>query len=75
LIFSLFNTAQIQGPLILNVCGDCMDRLDLFADAGFDAYHFEWQVDAKMAVENLKAIVWPSGKGCILCSILRLIPG
>jgi hypothetical protein len=50
-----------------------MDRLELFADAGFDAYHFEWQVDAKMAVENLKAIVWPSGKGCILCSILWLI--
>lgn len=43
-------TAQIDGPLILHVCGNCLDRLELFADAGFDAYHFEWQVDAKVAV-------------------------
>ena len=46
-------TARIQGPLILHVCGNCMDRLDLFADAGFDAYHFEWQLDAKTVVERL----------------------
>ena len=46
-------TAQIEGPLILHVCGDCADRLDLFAEAGFDAYHFEWQVDAKVAVERV----------------------
>lgn len=44
-------TAEVQGPLILHVCGNCRDRLDLFAEAGFDAYHFEWQVDAKHAVE------------------------
>jgi [methyl-Co(III) methanol-specific corrinoid protein]:coenzyme M methyltransferase len=44
-------TAEIEGPLILHVCGNCTDRLELFADAGFDAYHFEWQVDAKQAVE------------------------
>lgn len=46
-------TAQIQGPLILHVCGNCADRIELFADAGFDAYHFEWQVDAKLAVEKV----------------------
>lgn len=46
-------TARIEGPLILHVCGDCADRLGLFAEAGFDAYHFEWQVDAKMAVEKV----------------------
>jgi MtaA/CmuA family methyltransferase len=46
-------TAQIEGPLILHVCGNCTDRLDLFAEAGFDAYHFEWQLDAKMTVEKL----------------------
>ncbi len=44
-------TAQIDGPLILHVCGDCSDRLAYFAESGVDAYHFEWQVDAKMAVE------------------------
>jgi MtaA/CmuA family methyltransferase len=46
-------TATIEGPLILHVCGNCSDRLTLFADAGFDAYHFEWQVDAKNAVETV----------------------
>ncbi|MBW1697505.1 MAG: MtaA/CmuA family methyltransferase [Deltaproteobacteria bacterium] len=46
-------TSQIDGPLILHVCGDCSDRLDLFAQSGVDAYHFEWQVDAKMAVEKV----------------------
>jgi len=46
-------TAAIEGPLILHVCGNCMDRLELFADAGFDGYHFEWQVDARVAVEKI----------------------
>jgi [methyl-Co(III) methanol-specific corrinoid protein]:coenzyme M methyltransferase len=46
-------TSAIGGPIILHVCGDCTDRLELFADAGFDAYHFEWQVDAKVAVEKV----------------------
>ncbi len=46
-------TSTIEGPLILHVCGNCLDRLELFADAGFDAYHFEWQVDAKVAVERV----------------------
>ena len=46
-------TQEIKGPLILHVCGNCADRLDLFAESGVDAYHFEWQVDAKMAVETV----------------------
>ena len=46
-------TTQIEGPLILHVCGNCSDRLELFSEAGFDAYHFEWQVDARMAVQIL----------------------
>jgi [methyl-Co(III) methanol-specific corrinoid protein]:coenzyme M methyltransferase len=46
-------TRAIDGPLILHVCGNCADRLDFFADAGFDAYHFEWQVDAKTAVRQV----------------------
>lgn len=47
-------TAQINGPLILHVCGNCRDRLEMFANAGFDAYHFEWQMDAKMVVNQVK---------------------
>ena len=46
-------TSQIEGPLILHVCGNCSDRLELFARSGVDAYHFEWQVDAKTAVETV----------------------
>jgi len=41
---------RIGGPTVLHVCGNCADRLHIFAGVGFDAYHFEWQVDAKEAV-------------------------
>jgi len=41
---------RIGGPLILHICGNCADRLQLFVEAGFDGYHFEWQVDAREAV-------------------------
>jgi len=44
---------KIDGPTILHVCGNCTDRLDLFAQTGFDAYHFEWQIDAKEAVNTV----------------------
>ena len=46
-------TAQVGGPMILHVCGNCLDRLEFFAESGVDAYHFEWQVDAKTAVEKI----------------------
>jgi [methyl-Co(III) methanol-specific corrinoid protein]:coenzyme M methyltransferase len=42
---------RIGGPTILHICGNCSDRLRLFVEAGFEGYHFEWQVDAKMAVQ------------------------
>ncbi|MCF8109541.1 MAG: MtaA/CmuA family methyltransferase [Desulfohalobiaceae bacterium] len=50
-------TAAVHGPLILHVCGDCSDRLDLFAKSGVDAYHMEWQVDAKMAVNQIGHLI------------------
>ena len=46
-------TAKIPGPLMLHVCGNCRDRIELFAEAGFEAYHFEWQVDAAYAVDKV----------------------
>jgi MtaA/CmuA family methyltransferase len=46
-------TAQVGGPTILHVCGNCSDRLELFAQTGMDAYHFEWQVDSKEAVRRI----------------------
>ena len=45
--------ASVEGPLILHVCGNCQDRLELFADAGWHGYHFEWQIDSKTAVEKV----------------------
>ncbi|HYB20822.1 MAG TPA: MtaA/CmuA family methyltransferase [Thermodesulfobacteriota bacterium] len=42
---------RIGGPLILHICGDCADRLRMFVEAGFDGYHFEWQVDAREAAK------------------------
>jgi len=46
-------TSEIKGPLILHVCGNCSDRLELFAEAGFEAYHFEQSVDAAAAVQRV----------------------
>jgi uroporphyrinogen-III decarboxylase len=46
-------TSRVGGPMILHVCGNCLDRLELFAESGVDAYHFEWQVDAKAAVKRI----------------------
>ena len=56
-------TAAIDGPLILHVCGNCSDRLELFADAGFDCYHFEWETGARYAVETVGHRI--SLAGCI----------
>ena len=50
-------TAQVDGPLILHVCGNCADRLELFAQTGVDAYHLEWQVDARMAVKKVGHLI------------------
>lgn len=44
---------RIGGPLILHVCGNCSDRLESFAEAGFACYHFEQQVDAKDAIRRV----------------------
>jgi [methyl-Co(III) methanol-specific corrinoid protein]:coenzyme M methyltransferase len=48
-------TARVGGPLILHVCGNCSDRLELFARSGVDGYHFEWQVDSQDAVRRVEA--------------------
>jgi MtaA/CmuA family methyltransferase len=50
-------TAQVGGPIVLHVCGNCADRLELFAQTGVDAYHLEWQVDAKMAVDKVGHLI------------------
>jgi MtaA/CmuA family methyltransferase len=54
-------TAQVGGPIILHVCGNCSDRLELFAESGVDAYHFEWQVDSREAVARIGSRVSLAG--------------
>lgn len=41
---------KIGAPMVLHCCGDTTDRLAHFAQAGFDCYHFESQVDLDTAV-------------------------
>lgn len=45
--------SRIGGPTILHVCGDCSDRLDIFAQENYDAYHISWEVDIKKAVATV----------------------
>ncbi len=42
-------TQEIGGPAILHCCGRTIDRIHLFANAGWDVFHFESQVDAREA--------------------------
>ncbi|MDR1296903.1 MAG: MtaA/CmuA family methyltransferase [Deltaproteobacteria bacterium] len=44
---------QINGPVILHVCGRTMDRMELFARSGVDVYHFESANDAAEALEKV----------------------
>ncbi len=44
---------EIDGPLILHVCGPCGDRLHQFAATGITAYHFEYQVGPRYAVNEI----------------------
>ena len=43
--------ARIGGPTVLHCCGPTLDRMDYFAQAGFDSYHFESANDAVKAKE------------------------
>jgi [methyl-Co(III) methanol-specific corrinoid protein]:coenzyme M methyltransferase len=42
-------TQEIGGPSIFHCCGKTIDRVHLFANAGWDCFHFESQVDAREA--------------------------
>jgi [methyl-Co(III) methanol-specific corrinoid protein]:coenzyme M methyltransferase len=44
---------EVIGPLILHVCGPCGDRLNKFVETGVAAYHFEYQVGPKYAVDEV----------------------
>ncbi|MDR1046011.1 MAG: MtaA/CmuA family methyltransferase [Candidatus Adiutrix sp.] len=42
---------EIDGPVILHVCGRTLDRMDMFARTGIDVYHFESANDAAEALK------------------------
>lgn len=42
-------TTEIGGPAVFHCCGKTIDRVDYFAEAGWDVFHFESQVDAREA--------------------------
>jgi [methyl-Co(III) methanol-specific corrinoid protein]:coenzyme M methyltransferase len=44
-------TQAIGGPGVFHCCGKTIDRVHLFAEAGWDCFHFESQVDAVEARE------------------------
>lgn len=45
-------TQEIGGPGVFHCCGKTIDRVHLFAAAGWDVFHFESQVDAREARAN-----------------------
>jgi [methyl-Co(III) methanol-specific corrinoid protein]:coenzyme M methyltransferase len=46
-------TQEIGGPGIFHCCGKTIDRVHLFAAAGWDVFHFESQVDAREARQRV----------------------
>ena len=42
-------TQEMGGPGVFHCCGKTIDRVHLFANAGWDCFHFESQVDARQA--------------------------
>jgi [methyl-Co(III) methanol-specific corrinoid protein]:coenzyme M methyltransferase len=42
-------TRQLGAPSILHICGNTAKMLPYIAQAGFDAFHFDSKVDAKVA--------------------------
>ena len=45
-------TQEMGGPGVFHCCGKTIDRVHLFAAAGWDVFHFESQVDAREARAN-----------------------
>lgn len=44
-------TATLGAPLILHICGNTTDRLPFIVAAGWDCFHFDSKVDARVAKE------------------------
>jgi MtaA/CmuA family methyltransferase len=42
---------KFGSPIVLHICGNTLDRVDMICETGFDAFHFDSKVDAKAAVK------------------------
>jgi [methyl-Co(III) methanol-specific corrinoid protein]:coenzyme M methyltransferase len=52
---------QINGPVILHVCGKTLDRMAMFAQSGVDVYHFESANDVNQAMEKVGDVITLAG--------------
>ena len=51
-----------QGPIILHACGRTMDRVGYFAQAGFDAFHFDSRNDIRQMLAEAGDLILT---GCV----------
>lgn len=54
-------TSRINGPTILHICGNTLDRMGYISEAGFNNFHFESKVDPFAAKEAVKGRISLSG--------------
>lgn len=54
-------TSRINGPTILHICGNTLDRMGYISEAGFNNFHFESKVDAYAGKEAVKGRISLSG--------------
>lgn len=50
-----------QGPVILHTCGNTMDRMQYFAEAGFEAFHFDSRNDPQKAMDTVQGKIILTG--------------
>jgi len=54
-------TQRINGPTILHICGNTLDRMKYIAEAGFENFHFDSKVDALEAISEVNDRISLSG--------------
>ena len=60
-LIELRGKAPRKVPVILHTCGKTLDRMHLFAEAGFDAFHFDSQNDPAQALSAVDGKILLTG--------------
>ena len=50
-----------SGPVVLHACGRTLDRIQYFAEAGFDAFHFDSLNDTRQALQAVDSKILLTG--------------